>query len=124
MSASPAIDWIIAISGAITAAGGLTALIFPHQFLRLVFSVKYEDASTLFFVRHWGVLIFAIGALIVAGAYAPAVRAPVLAAASMEKLAVFLLIFFGPAKRTMAMTAIAITDGVFAVLYVAYLAWL
>jgi hypothetical protein len=124
MSASPAIGWIIAASGAVTAAGGLAALVLPHPFLRLVFSVKYADASTLFFVRHWGVLIFAIGALIVAGTYSPAVRAPVLAAASMEKLAAFLLIFFGPAKRTMAMTAIAIADGVFAVLYVAYLAWL
>jgi hypothetical protein len=74
------------------------------------------------FVRSWGVLVFAIGGLIVYFAYAPAVRNPVLTAAAIEKLALVGLIFFGPVKRTTAMTAIAIIDGAFAILYVAYLA--
>jgi hypothetical protein len=33
-----------------------------------------------------------------------------------------LFVFFGPVKRTGAMTAIAAVDGAFAILYVAYLA--
>jgi hypothetical protein len=47
-----------------------------------------------------------------------------LVAAAIEKFAVVLLIFFGPMKRTRAMTAIAIMDGAFATIYVAYLAGL
>jgi len=78
----------------------------------------------VFFIRHWGVLIFVVAALIVYSAYVPVVRAPVLVATAIEKFAIGLLTFFGPVKRTTAMTAIAFGDSAFAILYVAYLAGL
>jgi hypothetical protein len=118
------IQWILVASGVITAGGGVAALVFPHLFLRLGFGVENPDSSAVFFVRHWGVLICAVAGLIVYAAYAPATRTPVLVAAALEKFAMGLVIFFGPVKRTTAMTAIASIDGVFAVLYVAYLAGL
>jgi hypothetical protein len=116
------IAWILVASGVITAGGGLAALLFPHLFLRLGFGVESPDSSAMFFVRHWGVLIFAVAGLIVHSAYTPATRTPVLVAAAFEKFAMGIVVFFGPVKRTTAMTAIATIDGVFAVLYVAYLA--
>ncbi len=61
------------------------------------------------------------GVLIAYGASNPGVRTPVLIAAAVEKLALGLLVFLGPVKRTGMMTAMAIMDGVFAVLYLAYL---
>ena len=118
------IDWILVASGMITAGGGLAALFVSRPFLRTVFGVERPTDSLLFFVRHWGVLIFAVGALIVYSACAPTVRAPVLVAAAIEKVAIGFLTFFGPMKRTTAMTAIAVADGAFAILYVAYLAGL
>jgi len=118
------IGWILVTSGIITAAAGLGALFYPHLFLRLGFEVKSPASSTMFFIRHWGVLIFAVATLIVYSTYAPAVRAPILAAAAFEEFAIGLLIFFGPMKRTSVMTALALGDGAFAILYVAYLAWL
>jgi hypothetical protein len=116
------IGWILVTSGVITAGAGLAALLFPHFFLRIGFGVESPASSTVFFVRHWGVLIFVVGALIVYSAYVQTVRAPVLVAAAIEKFAIGLLTFFGPMKRTTAMAAIAIGDGAFAILYVAYLA--
>jgi hypothetical protein len=77
-----------------------------------------------FFVRHWGALIFAVAGLIVHSAYTPATRTPVLVAAAVENFAMGLVIFLRPVKRTTAMTAIASIEGVFAVLYIAYLAGL
>jgi len=115
------IGWILLVSGMITAGAGLVATLFPHLFLRFGFGVESPIGSFVFFVRHWGVLISAVGALIVYSAYVPTVRAPVLAAAAMEKLAIGLLTFFGPMKPTTAMTAMAIGDGAFGILYVAYL---
>jgi hypothetical protein len=115
------IGWILVISGLITAGGGLAALLVPHLFLRLGFAVESPASVTLFFVRHWGVLILAVAGLIVFCAYAPTVRVPVLIAAAMEKFAMGFFTFFGPMNRTSGMTAIAIVDGVFALLYVAYL---
>jgi hypothetical protein len=118
------IEWILVASGVITAGGGLAALLFPQLFLRLGFGVESPASAAVFFVRHWGVLIFAVAALIVYSAYAPATRVPVLAAAAIDKFAMGLLVFFGPVKRTNAMTAIALVDGIFAMLYVVYLAGL
>src|SRR5208283_2577152 len=118
------IGWILVASGVITAGGGLAALLFPQLFLRLGFGVESPTSSVVFFVRHWGVLIFAVAALIVYSAYAPTTRTPVLTAAAIEKFAMGFLVFFGPVKRTSSMTAIAIVDGVFAILYVVYLAGL
>src|SRR5262249_9787807 len=118
------IGWILVVSGVITAGAGLAALLFPHLFLRLGFGVESPISSFVFFVRHWGVLILVVGVLIVYSAYAPTVRAPVLVAAAIEKFAIGLLTFFGPMKPTSAMTAIAIGDGAFAILYVVYLAGL
>lgn len=116
------IGWILIVSGLITAAAGLAALLSPRLFLRLGFGDGSAAISTVFFVRHWGVLIIAVGALTVYSAYAPAIRVPVLVAAAVEKFAIGLLVLFGPLKRTVGMAAIALGDGFFAVLYVAYLA--
>ena len=118
------IGWILVVSGVITAGAGLAAFLFPHLFLRLGFGVESPISSLVFFVRHWGVLIFVVGALIIYSAYAPEIRAPVLIAAAIEKFAIGLLTFFGPMKRTGAMTAMAIGDGAFAILYVMYLSGL
>ena len=118
------IEWILVASGIITAGAALAALLFPQRFLRLGFCVESPMSSLVFFVRHWGVLILAVAGLIVYSAYAPIVRAPVLAAAAIEKFAIGLLTFFGPVKRTTAMTAIAFGDSAFAILYVSYLAGL
>ncbi len=119
---SSSIEWILIVSGVIMAGGGLAALFFPLLFLRLSFGVETPTSSALFFVRHWGVLILAVAALIVHSANAPEFRGPVLIAAAAEKFAMVFFAFFGPLKRTGGMTAIAISDGLFAVLYVVYLA--
>ena len=70
----------------------------------------------MFFVQHWGVLVFVVGCLIIYSAYAPAIRVPVLIAAAVEKFALGLLVFFGPVRRTSGMTTSAVVDAVFAIL--------
>ena len=118
------IGWILVASGVITAGAGLAALLFPHIFLHLVFGVESPTSSLVFFVRHWGVLILTVAALIAYCAYVPSVRTPVLVAGATEKFAIGIFALFGPLKRTSGMNAVAIVDGIFAVLYVVYLAGL
>jgi hypothetical protein len=121
MLASP-IGWILVVSGIGTAAGGLAACLFPQPVLQLVFGAKSTDGLTMFFIRHWGALLFVVCALTVYSAYSPSTRAPILTAAVIEKVVIVVLIFFGPVKRTVAMTAVAILGGILAILFVAYLA--
>lgn len=118
---SPFIGQILTVSGFITGGGGIAALLYPSLLLRLVFGVEGPTSSALFFVRHWGVLIVAVAALILDSVFQSGFRAPVLIVAAVEKFAIGLLVFFGPVKRTVGMTAIAIVDSIFAILYVVYL---
>lgn len=116
------IGWILIVSGVATASGGLAACLFPRLVLQLVFEAKSTDGLAMFFVRHWGGLLFVVCALTVYSAYFPAARSPILTAAVIEKFVIVVLIFFGPVKRTVAMTAVAALDGTLAILFVAYLA--
>jgi hypothetical protein len=113
---------ILVASGVITAGAGLAALLSPHLFLRLGFGVESPHNSTVFLVRHWGVLIAVVGALIVYSAGDAAVRTPVLIAAAVEKIALGLLLFRGSVKPTSIIKAAAIGDCLLAILYVACLA--
>jgi hypothetical protein len=113
--------WILVISGIFTALGGLNAFVVPASFLGTSFGVDRAEPATLFFARHWGILVAVVGALVVWSAYVPALRQPVLIAAAVEKLALVVMVFFGPLKRTVPMTAVASMDGLFTILYVIYL---
>jgi hypothetical protein len=115
------IEWILIISGLITAVAGLVALLFPYFQLRSTYAVENPPSIAVFFVMHWGAIIFVVGCLIIYSAYAPAIRVPVLIAAAFEKFAFGSLVFFGPVRRTSGMTTSAVVDGVFAILYVVYL---
>jgi hypothetical protein len=116
------IGWILIVSGVATAAGGFAACLFPKPVLQLVFGANSNDGLTMFFVRHWGALLGVVCALTVYSAYVPASRVPILTASIIEKSAIVALIFFGPLKRTLAMTVFGIIDGVLALLFIAYLA--
>jgi hypothetical protein len=118
------IRWILIVSRATTAAGSLAACLFPQPVVQLVFGAKSTDGLTMFFIRHWGGLLFVVCALTVYGAHVPATRASILTASFIEKFVIVVLIFFGTVKRTVARTAIAIIDGILAILFVAYLAGL
>ncbi len=116
------IGWILTVSGLMTALGGVIALLNPQFQLRSTYGVETPASIAVFLMRHWGVLILAVGCLIIYSAYDLAIRVPVLIAAIAEKFAIGLLVFFGPVKRTNGMTVTAIVDGIFAILYVVYLA--
>jgi hypothetical protein len=92
--------------------------------LRLLFGAKISDGTTMFFVRHWGALLFVVCALTVYAGYVPASRLPILTAPVIEKIAIVALIFFGPMKRTVGMTISGTSDGILAILFIAYLAGL
>jgi hypothetical protein len=79
------IGLILIVSGAITALGGLIALLNPQFNLRSTYGIENPASIAVFLMRHWGVLTLDVGCLIVYSAYDPAIRVPVLAAAVAEK---------------------------------------
>ena len=115
------IGWILIVSGAVAALGGVGVFLFPRLTLELGFGAESADGVVISLVRHWGVMVFALYALTVYCGYVPATRAPIMAAAVIDKLGMIGLFLFGPMKRTVALTGLVIIDGILSILFVAYL---
>ena len=54
------IGWKLIVSGVVSAAGGLAACLFSQPISQLVFGIQSTDGVTMFFVRHWGNLLFVV----------------------------------------------------------------
>ena len=100
--------------------GAIIQFFLPHPMLKLLFGVENSDSTTLFLARHWALLIFLVGVLLVYGAYHPAIRDPIMVVASVEKLVFAMLIFFVPMSKTPVATSLAVGDSSFVVLYLLY----
>ena len=108
---------LILLASGIATMGAFLIFLAPHLALKHAFNSESCDGATVLLARHWGLLIFLVGALLVYSAYNPAVRDPVLVIAGLEKTVFSLLVFFGPATRTPIATALAIGDASFVLLY-------
>jgi hypothetical protein len=84
--------------------------------------LQVGDATGLFYARHWGLLAFCFGALLVAAARNPAMRRPVVLAVGLEKLGLctLVLLSWGEPALQGLYPAVAI-DGVCVILYAVWL---
>ena len=115
------IELILIVTGALTAIA-LLQFIAPAPVLRMIFGEAPTDNVGLAVARHWGLLIFLVGALLVYAAFHSSIRGPVMIVAVIEKAALGLGVF-GTALRTHPVaTAIAAGDSLIALIYVLYLA--
>jgi hypothetical protein len=115
------IELILIVTGALTATA-LVQLIAPALVLSMVFGEAPTDEVGLAIARHWGLLIFLVGALLVYSAFHPSVRAPAMVIAVIEKAALGLGVY-GTSLRTRPSAAvIAGGDSLIALIYILYLA--
>lgn len=114
------IELILIITGVLTAIA-LIQFIAPAPVLRMIFGKAPTDEVGLAVARHWGLLTFLVGALLVYAAFHPSVRVPAMVVAVIEK-AVLGLGVFGTSLRTHPAAAAAATgDCLIALIYVLYL---
>jgi hypothetical protein len=117
------IELILIVTGAITAIA-LLQLIAPVSVLRMIYGEAPTDEVGLAVARHWGLLIFLVGALLVYSAFHPSVRGPAMVVAVIEKAAVGLGVLGTSLRRHRVAAAIAAGDSLIALVYVLYLAGL
>jgi hypothetical protein len=86
------IELILIVTGAVTAIA-LLQLIAPTSVLRMIFGEAPADEVGLAVARHWGLLTFLIGGLLVYAAFHPSVRGPAIVVAVIEKAALGLGVF-------------------------------
>ena len=114
------IELVLIVTGIITAIAVLQ-LIAPASVLRMIFG-EAPDELGLAVARHWGLLTFLIGALLVYAAFHPSVRGPATVVAVIEKAALGLGVFGTSLRTRPAAVAVAAGDSLFALIYVLYLA--
>jgi hypothetical protein len=114
--------WILVISGVATSSMLLQALA-PRFAVRFIFGEDIATASSLLMARSWGAMIFVSGLLLVASAYHPEFRLPVLLNAIAGKLG-FTLLVLANGRRYLARPAfaMALADLVMIALFAWYLA--
>jgi hypothetical protein len=115
------IELFLIVTGAVTALA-LLQFVAPTPVLRVIFGKAPADQVGLAVARHWGLLTFLIGALLVYAAFHPSVRGPAMVVAVIEKAALGLGIFGTSLRTHPAATAAAAGDSLIALIYVLYLA--
>ena len=115
------IDVILIVTGILT-AGALPLFFAPATALRMMFGRAPNDDVSLAFTRHWGLIVFLVGALLIYAAIDPPLRAPVMTVEVIEKIALGLGVFGSSLRSHPLATAIAATDSLIALVYILYFA--
>jgi hypothetical protein len=113
-------EWVLLITGLAT-AGAMAFFLTPVPMMRIVFGQAPFDVPSLLVVRHWGLLVGLVGALLIYAAYHTDVRVPTLIVAIVEKAAIAIGLLLSPLRRRPAVLAIALADGGMAGVYLIYL---
>jgi hypothetical protein len=115
------IETILIVTGVLT-AGMLVQFVAPEWILLHIFGERPSGAASIVFARHWGLLIFCFGALLIYSAFHPPIREPAVVLAAIEK-AGFVACVLGTSlrKRPIALM-MAAADAVIVIIFVLYLA--
>jgi hypothetical protein len=117
------ITLILYVTGLVTASM-ILQFISPRLMVEKILKLKVEGDTAEIFERHWGVLVFVTGVLIMYAGFDPAVRTPILAGALVEKAVLVLLVLAnyrkGYLRNFTLMSAIAF-DALCVVIYLLYL---
>lgn len=115
------VELILTITGLAT-AGSLLLVLAPVPMMKMLFGQAPADSLGLNIARHWALLIFLVGALIVYAAYHSEIRVPTLIVAVVEKAAFAVGVLISPFRRRPAVMVMALADAGMAALYLMILA--
>jgi len=111
---------ILVVTGALTAAM-VVQFMAPAWVGRRAFGEIPSGTADMALARHWGLLLFCVGALLVYAAFDPAIRRAAVLLASVEKAGFAACVLGTPLRERPIASMMAIGDGLMAVIYVLYL---
>ena len=117
------IELILIVTGAATATL-LGQFFAPLPVLRLIYGEAATDVVSVALPRHWGLLIFCVGALLIYAAFYPPVRAPILVVAVIEKVGLGVCVLGTLLRRQGIAAVLAGADLLMALVYLFYLSGL
>jgi hypothetical protein len=114
------IEIILIVTGATTAMA-LAQFIAPTSVCRIIYGAAPTEVVGIALVRHWGLLIFLVGVLLIYAAFHPEIREPITIVAAVEKIGFGLGIFATSLRRHPIAAGIAMGDILIPIVYVLYL---
>ena len=115
------IKWIMLVAGVLTCTMFYAALA-PQAALMSTFGEAIDGPLAGLVVRNWGVLITLMGAMLIYGAFTPAVRPLVLVVAGVSKLTFIILVLAQGGRFLGQQAGIAVAiDLLWVVLFALYL---
>jgi len=114
------IELILLITGLAT-TGAVVVFLAPVMMMKLLFGRAPSDSGSLLIIRHWGLLVCLVGALLIYSAFHAEMRVPTLIVAIVEKAVVAIGMFASPFRRRPAVAFVALGDGGMAAIYLLYL---
>lgn len=95
----------------------LLAFLLPQTWLKLG-GAAIADPAGLFYLRHWGLLVFCLGSLLLWAAPQPALRRPVLLAVAVEKAGLVAMVALSWSEPQLAsLRGAALFDGLCVIAY-------
>jgi len=114
------IEPILVVTGVITATM-LAQFFAPSWMVRRTFGEPLSGTGTTLMARHWGLLLFCVGMLLVYSAFNPPIRKPTLVLATVEKAVLVACVFGTSLRHNRVVSLMAAGDAVMALIYVVYL---
>lgn len=114
------VELLLLITGLAT-AGALSLFVAPATMMKLLFGQSASDPLSLMIARHWGLLVFLVGILLIYAAYHPEIRVPTMIGAITEKAAFALAMLISPLRRRPVVLVMALADAGMAAVYSMYL---
>ena len=111
------IGGILVVTGILTMSG-ISLLLAPKTMLRWMFGQSSPDLVTTTITRHWGLLLFLVGCLLVCAGYHPEIRTIVMLVAIIEKFGIATLVYASPLRARRLLDVIVGADAIMAILYV------
>ena len=114
------IEAVLVVTGLLT-AGMLIQFVAPSWTLRHVFGEVPSGAVSMVLARHWGLLLFCVGALLMYAGFHPPIRKPAVVLASIEKVGFVACVLGTSLRRRPGALIMAVADAVMVCVYVLYL---
>lgn len=113
--------WVMLVSGLMTLTM-VQAAFAPQAALRSTFGESLDGPLAEIVVRNWGALIALVGAMLIYGAFQPAVRTLVLVVAGLSKATFIALVLTYGTQYLGTLATPVVVDSVMIVLFMVYLA--
>jgi len=117
------IEAVLVVTGVLT-AGALVQFVAPSWTLRHTFGEVPSGAVSMTLARHWGLLLFCVGALLIYAAFHPVIRKPAVVLASIEKAGFVACVFSTSLRHRPIVATMATADAVMVLIFGLYLSGL